>query len=150
MQCQNRRVTHAPILIMMLCVGPLLAVGQSFNREKLVGAWTSVAVSFTEPVGRTAAEKETVEKTKRGLVNSQFIFKPNGLFLLRLPANAPTEFGELKSMNNKMWHIRSKEHMVFVGDLEDDLMIINVKIANGFYYFFIQDTPLVLKMQRAR
>lgn len=107
-------------------------------------------VSFTEPIGQTPVENATVEKTKRGLVNSQFIFKPNGLFFLQLPANAPTEFSELESMNNKMWHIKSKEMMVFVGPLDEDLMIINVKIANGFYYFLIRDTPLVLKMERNR
>ena len=139
------------IMILMLClIGPSLATGQTFNREQIVGAWTSMEVSFTKPIGQTPVEKATVEKTKRGLVNSQFIFKPNGLFFLQLPANAPTEFRELESMNNKMWHIKSKERMVFVGSLDEDLMIINVKIANGFYYFSIQDTPLVLKMKRNR
>ncbi|HKZ39151.1 MAG TPA: hypothetical protein VJ184_15920 [Chryseolinea sp.] len=139
------------IMILMLCwVGPSLATGQTFNREQIVGVWTSMEVSFTKPIGQTPVEKATVEKTKRGLVNSQFIFKPNGLFFLQLPANAPTEFRELESMNNKMWHIKSKERMVFVGSLDEDLMIINVKIANGFYYFSIQDTPLVLKMKRNR
>ena len=83
-------------------------------------------------------------------INAQFIFKPNGLFFLKLPANAPTEFRELESMNNKMWHIKSKERMVFVGSLDEDLMMINVKITNGFYYFLIEDTPLVLKMKRSR
>ena len=139
------------IMILMLClIGPSLATGQTFNREQIVGVWTSMEVSFTKPIGQTPVEKATVEKTKRGLVNSQFIFKPNGLFFLQLPANAPTEFRELESMNNKMWHIKSKERMVFVGSLDEDLMIINVKIANGFYYFSIQDTPLVLKMKRNR
>ena len=139
------------ILITMLCfVGPSLATGQTFNREQIVGVWISREVSFTKEIGQTPVENATVEKTKRGLVNSQFIFKPNGLFLLRLPANAPIEFRELESMNNKMWHIRSKERMVFVGSLDEDLMMINVKIANGFYYFLIQDTPLVLKMVKNR
>ena len=40
--------------------------------------------------------------------------------------------------------------MVFVGSLDEDLMMINVKIINGFYYFLIEDTPLVLKMKRGR
>src|SRR3989337_4045203 len=84
------------IMILMLClIGPSLATGQTFNREQIVGAWTSMEVSFTKPIGQTPVEKATVEKTKRGLVNSQFIFKPNGLFFLQLPANAPTEFREL-------------------------------------------------------
>ncbi len=139
------------LIIMLYFVVPSLATGQTFNREQIVGVWTSVTVSFTEPIEqKNLAANATVEKTKRGLINAQFIFKPNGLFLLRLPANAPTEFSELESMNNKMWHIKSKERMVFVGSLDDDLMIINVKIANGFYYFLIQDTPLVLKMVRNR
>ena len=139
------------IMITMLCLlGPSLATGQTFNREQIVGVWTSMEVAFTKQIGQTPVENATVEKTKRGLVNSQFIFKPNGLFFLKLPANAPTEFRELESMNNKMWHIKSKERMVFVGSLDEDLMIINVKIANGFYYFSIQDTPLVLKMKRNR
>lgn len=138
------------LIIMLFCVGPSLAAGQTFNREQIVGVWTSTEVSFTKPVGQTPAEQATVEKTRRGLVNSQFIFKPNGLFLLKLPANAPTEFRELEAMNNKMWHIKSKERMVFVGSLDEDLMMINVKFANGFYYFLIEDTPLVLKMERTR
>lgn len=139
------------ILITMLCfVGPSLAAGQTFNREQIVGIWISKEVSFTKEIGQTPLENATVEKTKLGLVNSQFIFKPNGLFLLRLPANAPMEFRELESMNNKMWHIKSKERKVFVGSPDEDLMMINVKIANGFYYFLIQDTPLVLKMERNR
>ena len=127
-----------------------LALGQTFNREQIVGTWTAKEVSFTEPIGQTPQEKAMVEKTKRGLVNSQFIFKHNGLFLLRLPASAPTEFRELESMNDKMWHIKSKERLVFVGSLDEDLMSINVKIANGFYYFLIRDTPLVLRMERSR
>jgi hypothetical protein len=139
------------ILITMLCfVSPSLATGQTFNREQIVGVWTPTAISFTEPIGQTPAENATIAKTKRGLVNSQFIFKPNGLFSLKLPANAPAEFSELESLNNKMWHIKSKERMVFVGSLDEDLMIINVKIINGFYYFLIQDTPLVLKMKKTR
>jgi hypothetical protein len=139
------------ILIMVICLAvPLLATGQKFGREQIVGAWTAKEVSITQPSGQTPVENGTVEKTKRGLINSRFIFKPNGLFVLQLPANAPSEFRELESMNNKMWHIRSKERMVFVGSLDDDLMTINVKIVNGFYYFLIRDTPLVLKMERSR
>ena len=136
------------ILILMLCLfSPLFARGQKFNREQLVGVWTSTEVSFAKTTG---VENATVEKMKRGLINAQFIFKPNGLFFLKLPVNAPTEFRELESMNNKMWHIKSKELMVFVGSLDEDLMMINVKIINGFYYFLIEDTPLVLKMKRGR
>jgi len=138
------------LILMLYFAGPALATGQTLSREQIVGAWTAKEVSFTEPIGRTPEGNETIEKTKRGLVNSQFIFKPNGLFFLQLTSNAPTEFRELESMNNKMWHIRSKERMVFVGSLDEDLMIINVKIANGFYYFQIRDTPLVLKMERSR
>jgi hypothetical protein len=139
------------ILILISCFAlPSLAIAQTFNREQIIGTWTAKEVSFSEPTGQTPQEKETVEKTKRGLVNSQFIFKPNGLFFLRLPTSAPTEFRELESMNDKMWHIKTKERMVFVGSLDEDLMMINVKIANGFYYFLIRDTPLVLRMERSR
>ena len=53
-------------------------------------------------------------------------------------------------MNNKMWHIRSKEQMVFVGSLDENLIAIDIKIVNGSHYFFIQDTPLILKMERNR
>jgi hypothetical protein len=70
--------------------------------------------------------------------------------MVRLPTNAPTEFRELESMNNKMWHIKSRERMVFVGSLDEDLMTIDVKIANGLYYFSIRDAPMVLKMERSR
>jgi hypothetical protein len=139
------------ILIVVICLAvPSLARGQKFSREHIVGAWTTKEVSVAQPRGQTPLESSTVEKTKRGLVNSRFIFKPNGLFVLQLPANAPSEFRELESMNNKMWHIRSKEGMVFVGSLDEDLMTINVKIVNGFCYFLIRDTPLVLKMERSR
>ena len=71
-------------------------------------------------------------------------------FFLKLPGNAPTEFRELESMNNKMCHMIAKEGIVFVGSLDEDLVTINVKIANGFYYFLIEDTPLVLKVERNR
>ena len=139
------------VLIIVICfAAPSLAMGQKFGREQIVGAWTAKEVSITQSTGQTPVENGTVEKTKRGLVNSRFIFKPNGIFVVQLPANAPTEFRELESMNNKMWHIRSKERMVFVGSLDEDLMSINVKIVNGSYYFLIQDTPLVLKMERSR
>jgi hypothetical protein len=148
MQQQIRPVTMNKILMLMFCqFGPSLALGQTFNRDQIVGVWTSTEVSFTKLIG---VENATVEKMKRGLINAQFIFKANGLFLLKLPVNAPTEFRELESMNNKMWHIRSKERMVFVGSLDEDLMMINVKITNGIYYFLIEDTPLVLKMKRSR
>ena len=138
-------------LIMILClISPLLCSGQSFNRDQVVGVWTSREVSFAKAAGHRPVEKTTVDKMKRGLVNAQFIFKRNGLFFLKLPANAPIEFRELESMNNKMWHIRSKEQTLFVGSLDEDLMMINVKITNGAYYFLIEDTPLVLKMERSR
>jgi len=138
------------LIIAIFLAVPSLVTAQKFGREQIVGAWTTREVSVTQPSGQTPVENATVEKTKRGLVNSRFIFKPNGLFVLQLPINAPTEFRELESMNNKMWHIRSKERMVFVGSLDDDLMTINVKIVNGSYYFLIRDTPLVLRMERSR
>ena len=139
------------ILILMFCfVGPYLASGQTFKRENIVGVWTSREVSFTNATGQKPIENATAEKIKRGLLNARFIFKHNGLFSIQLPAKAPTEFRELESMNNKMWHIRSNERRVFVGSLDEDLMMINVKIANGFYYFLIEDTPLVLRMEKSR
>ena len=139
------------ILILLLCfVCHSLVSGQTFNREQIIGTWTCLEVAFTEPIEQTPEEMATVEKTKRGLIGSQFIFQPNGLFMMRLPISAPTEFKELESMNNKMWHIKAKERMVFVGSLDDDLMIINVKNANVYYYFHIQDSPLALRMERSR
>jgi hypothetical protein len=139
------------VLIMILwLISPLLSSGQPFTRDQVVGVWTSREVSFAKAVGHGSVEKTTVDKMKRGLINAQFIFRPNGLFFLKLPASAPIEFRELESMNNKMWHIRSKEQMLFVGSLDEDLMMINVKITNGSYYFLIEDTPLVLKMERSR
>ncbi len=147
---KSPRYMNRIFLIMLFFIGSFLAIGQTFNREKMVGVWTTKEVSVTKPIGRTPGEKATIEKARRGLVNSKFNFRPNGLFLLQLPANAPTEFRELESMNNKMWHIRSKERMVFVGSLDEDLMMINIKIVNGSYYFLIEDTPLVLKMERSR
>ena len=105
---QSRRVTLNKILIIMLClVSHSLARGQTFNRDQIVGVWTSREVSLTKPVGQKPVENATVEKMKRGLTNSQFIFRPNGLFFLKLPANAPAEFRELEAMNNKMWHIKT-------------------------------------------
>ena len=138
------------LIIMLYFVGPALATGQTFTREKIVGAWTAKEISFTRLSGQPPIENTTVEKTKRGLINAQFILKPNGLFFLKLPGNAPTEFHELESMNNKMWHIKAKEGIVFVGSLDEDLMTIKLKIANGFHYFLIEDTPLVLKVERNR
>ena len=150
MQHQKRRYIIILLLLVLYSICPSLTRGQTLNRDQIVGVWTSKEVSFTNPVGKTPVAKSVAEKTKRGLINSQFIFKSNGLFFLHLPANAPIEFRELESMNNKMWHIRSKERTVFVGSLDEDLMMINVKIANGSYYFLIEDTPLVLKMERNR
>jgi hypothetical protein len=141
----NRR-----LLLVLYFAVPSLAICQTLSREQIVGTWTAREISFSEPIGRTGEEKSAVEKTKRGLVNSQFIFKHNGLFTIRLPANAPTEFRELEDMNNKMWHIKSKEKMVFVGSLDEDLLTINVKVRNGEYYFLIRDTPLVMRMERSR
>jgi hypothetical protein len=138
------------LILALYFANTTIAICQTLSREQIVGTWTAKEISFTEPMGRTQDEKSTVEKTRRGLINSQFVFQHNGLFLLRLPSGAPSEFRELESMNNKMWHIKSKERMVFVGSLDEDLMTINVKIANGSYYFQIRDTPLVLRMERSR
>ena len=139
------------ILIIILCfVGPTLATGQTFNREQIVGTWTCKEVSYTERLPKTGETNTIVEKTKRGLIHAKFIFKPNGIFQVQLPVNAPKEFNELESMNNKMWHIKAKERMVFVGPFDEDLMTINVKSVSGSYYFLILDTPLVLKMEKSR
>ena len=142
-------MTRTLILVLYFACSSI-AICQTLKREHIVGTWTVKEISFTAPVGRKGEEKSTVEKAKRGLMNSQFIFRPNGLFMVQLPANAPTEFRELESMNNKMWHIKSKERMVFVGSLDEDLMSIDVKIANGSYYFSIRDAPMVLRMERSR
>ena len=136
------------LIIIFYFGGTSVVEAQTFTREKVVGTWVSTEVSFTKAKEKGQAENATFEKVRRGLVNSKFIFSRNGLFLIQLPANAPSEFSELEAMNNKMWHIRSKEQKLFVGTLDEDLMMINVKIANGFYYFLIEDTPLVLKMEK--
>ena len=136
------------LIIIFYCAGASLVEAQTFTREKMVGTWVSTEVSFTKTTEKGQTENATFEKVRRGLVNSTFVFSRNGLFLIQLPANAPSEFRELEAMNNKMWHIRSKEQKLFVGTLDEDLMMINIKIANGFYYFLIEDTPLVLKMEK--
>jgi hypothetical protein len=138
------------LLVTLSFVIPFFAAGQKFGREQIIGTFICKDVSFTKQVGKSASDKATIAKTKSGLVNSRFVFKPNGLFQVRLPASAPREFLELESMNNKMWHIRAKEWTAFVGSLDEDLMIFKVNIKNGFYYFAIEDTPLVLKMERTR
>ncbi len=136
------------LIIIFCCAGAAQVEAQTFTREKMVGTWVSTEVSFTKDKEKGQAENATFAKVRRGLVNSTFVFSRNGLFLIKLPTNAPSEFRELETMNNKMWHIRSKEQKLFVGTLDEDLMMINVKIANGFYYFLIEDTPLVLKMEK--
>lgn len=131
------------ILILTIGItGSLIARGQALSREQIIGVWTCTEVAYTERV----TEADAVEKTRQGLVNSQFIFRSNGLFSLQLPSGAPIEFRELEAMNNKMWHFKSKERTVFVGSLDDDLLTIHVQPANGFYYFSIRDTPMVLKV----
>jgi hypothetical protein len=132
------------LLITIGIAGSFVASAQTLSREQIIGAWTCMEVSFTEKIGEAAA----VEKTRRALINSQFIFRPNGLFYIHLPSGAPSEFRELEAMNNKMWHIKSKERMVFVGSLDEDMLTMRVRDANGFYYFTIRDTPMVLKMVR--
>jgi len=136
------------LIIILYCAGTSLAEAQTFTREKVVGTWVSTEVSFTTDREKAEAESATFEKVRRGLINSKFVFGRNGLFLIQLPANAPSEFRELEAMNNKMWHIRSEEQKLFVGTLDEDLIMINVKISNGSYYFLIEDTPLVLKMEK--
>ena len=134
-------------LHLILCLAiPLLVNRQSFNRKQIVGTWVAKEVLFTE--GQTGME--IVEKTKRALINSKFIFRHNGLFHLQLPGNAPAEFHELESLNNKMWHIKSKERTVFVGSLDEDLMSIHVQNTKGACYFLIRDSPLMLRMERSR
>jgi hypothetical protein len=142
-------MTRTLILVLYFALTSI-GYSQTLKREQIVGTWTVKEISFTEPIGRNGTEDSTAEKAKRGLMNSQFIFRPNGLFMVRLPTNAPTEFRELESMNNKMWHIKARERMVFVGSLDEDLMTIDVKIANGLYYFSIRDAPMVLRMERSR
>ena len=135
-------------ITILICTGAPFAEAQTFTREKVVGTWVSTEVSFSKDKEKGQFEKVTFEKIRRGLVNSKFVFGRNGLFLIQMPGNAPSEFRELEMMNNKMWHIRSKEQKLFVGTLDEDLMMINVKISNGSYYFLIEDTPLILKMEK--
>ncbi len=136
------------LVIALFYVGSPLAEAQTFTREKVVGTWVSTDVSFSKNNQKASAENATLDKVRRGLINSRFVFGRNGLFSIQLPTNAPSEFRELEAMNNKMWHIRSKEQKLFVGTLDEDLLMINVRISNGSYYFLIEDTPLVLKMEK--
>jgi hypothetical protein len=138
------------LFIVIYFSGISFVAGQTFKREQVIGTWISREVAINRPNGQPQVENIAYEKAKRGLINSKFIFRPNGLFLIQLPPNAPSEFHELESMNNKMWHIRAKEQKLFVGTLDEDLMMINVKITNGTYYFLIEDSPLVLKMERTQ
>lgn len=144
-------ITHPMTKVMIIAfyfAGTSFVAGQTFKREQVIGTWISREVSINQSEGQAQVENIAYEKSKRALINSKFIFKPNGLFLIQLSSNAPTEFRELETMNNKMWHIRAKEQKLFVGTLDEDLMMINVKITNGTYYFLIEDSPLVLKMER--
>lgn len=138
------------LFVIFYCASTTFIHGQTFKREQVIGTWIATEVSASRPKEQAHVENVAFEKARRGLVNSRFIFKPNGLFQIQLPANAPLEFRELESMNNKMWHIRSKERKLFVGTLDEDLMMISVRVTNGSYYFLIEDTPLVLKMERRR
>jgi hypothetical protein len=132
------------IIACLLSFNQLIA--QQLDSARLLGDWTCKAVLLTEDL--TAEEKSTAETMKEGFLNVRFIFRPDGIFNLKLPKTRSPFMNELDFLNNKKWLFNHETQMISIGTHQENLMHIYVKEGSGFLTFLIFETPLSLRMEK--
>jgi hypothetical protein len=135
-----------PIFV-LLCT---LACHQLYAQERIIqadlyGDWICREVKV---VTEDPDMKEAGEIMKSGFLTAHFVFRTDGMFRLILPQDASVPVRKMMFLDNKKWFFFPDKAMITIGTLQENLMQIFAKMQNGYMTFFINEMPLVLKMEK--
>jgi hypothetical protein len=132
-------------LLLLLYCSALQA--QVLEQKELIGSWICKDIALVGVDSIPASEKERMQSMGKNFINMTFTFREDSIFNLKLPKDVSKEFIELGFLNNKRWIYFPERKLVSI-EPKQNLMDIYVKPADGFTVFYLNETPLVLKMTK--
>lgn len=134
------------ILLIFLLVACYPIFAQEITADSLKGEWICREVILTEAV-TDSQMKAIMNMMKKGFVNARFIFRSDGILNFKLAKEAPAEMAELVFLDNKKWKYVPETRMIMI---HPQIMDIEVKREAGFLNFLLEETPLMLRMERKK
>lgn len=115
--------------------------GQNIKKPELIGKWTTKNITIDFKDAKPKSQK-VIEGLKKGFLNSEFDFKENGKFYLKLPNDRPAFMEELTSLNDKNWKLKNNQIKLGTDENNLNLMFIKIKKINGKVFFVIPGMKL--------
>jgi len=141
------RMNKPSFFLLIILLAPVYVQSQSISRDSLAGVWICQEAMLPEGIKVPKEEIEMLNSLSPAIVNSKFLFKPNGLFEWQFQKNAPAVFQDIDFLRNQKWSI-DKQDVIHIGDPRENLMQIAIREKAGTVYFIIADTPLLLRMRK--
>ena len=141
----NKRIT---LFALLLLVSGITVKAQTLQRDSLAGVWLCIEATIAANITIPKEELEAVKVLQKGIINSKFHFKTNGLFEWQLPKDAPPVLKGMSFLNGQKWFVDGERRMVHIGQPKENLMQILVRQQDGIVYFILSDTPLLLHVRK--
>ncbi|HNP18889.1 MAG TPA: hypothetical protein PKL31_10675 [Fulvivirga sp.] len=117
---------------------------QNSTNVEFTGVWTVKNATISK--GLDSEVHNMMQMMKEAFINSQFIFRKDGKFELKLKENAPEIIKELTFLNGQNWIYDPEKTKLEVGN---NHLVMFVEKQNGKYYFAFSDTPIILEMEKS-
>lgn len=136
------------LISIVLLLAAISAKSQSITHDSLAGVWSCQEATMPDGLKIPNEEMEVMNVLKSAIVNSKFLFKPNGLFEWKFQKGTPAVFQQIEFLNNQKWSIDANGSLIHIGDPKENLMQIMIREKAGVVYFILSDTPLLLRMKK--
>ncbi|HEY5751228.1 MAG TPA: hypothetical protein VIU12_34435 [Chryseolinea sp.] len=143
----KKQAVKAIIFLFCLTGYHRLYAQEPLTKEAIAGEWLCREVTSLPDDPETKAAMEVM---KEGFLNSRFIFKTDGIFILIFPPGSPAVLKGMDFLNNRKWYFYPDESVISIGTLKENLMQIFAKEHNGNMIFLIRDIPLALRMEKVQ
>lgn len=132
----------------VLLLAAVSAKSQSITRDSLAGVWSCQEAIMPDGLKISNEEMQAFNVLKSAIVQSKFLFKPNGLFEWKFKSGTPAVFQQIEFLNNQKWSVDASGSLIHIGDPKENVMQIMIREKAGVVYFILSDTPLLLRMKK--
>jgi hypothetical protein len=133
--------------IFLICISFSLHAQAQITKDSVAGRWICKEVIATVE-GADPKLKTALETLKKGFLNSQFIFRTDGIFNLKLSSGAPAIMQDMKFLDNRKWSVDTNKNIVHIGTPQENLMEMGVKQEGSYLLFDLLEMPVILKMEQ--
>jgi hypothetical protein len=144
------------IFIIILISAAFKANAQLAPAYNFIGEWvcTDVKITNSDELKANPSAKQALEMMRNIFLQSKFSFNANSAFSFELGIDKSDDAKEMARMfnNNNKWKLNNEKGLISIGTPQDNysIMGLTMKEENDYMVFYLDDSPIILKMQRAK